>query len=823
MSDSDRPLKRTKTYNFNHDVKTILSFMSLAYSVKRALTDTLTAFSIPQIQIVLNGRVPPQHRHPYLACEIMHSALQVDMILSWFDHPALQSSQFDPMKRVLMKHSEVLIERWPGGIRSVEDMVSLIFRKVADSERDNIFSSLFRQQPFHSLLSYKDAMAVWRAMGRRHSKEDFFEIALLLTLTQKWTGWGDGITAISLDNRIYKSNTKELLYKVGGTLVRMKIYTHYPKARSEFEAWFQRTDLNSLCLPLIRHDNLLYIREWYEMEKTLIQNVLYYVKASVPTKNGKQEDQITEVRSTKEQCVICQDLCVGRCRTLPCNHTFHYACIEKWLQRNETCPLCRAEAWVAENLRERSLSDWFSTQRPDIAARLGASQLKAATAAVTTNMLVVTGAGGTGKTEVASVIGEFEADVRERSPVPSTHLNRSVFLAPTGKAAVNLAKRLDSRKFQVMSIHAWLYAIRIRPPASKVIPYLMVDEISMVDLWTSYYLFSAAREVGVQRIVLFGDPHQLPPVRNTGTILNVFVKNASPLSSHVVNLVENFRSEHGLVEMLSQIRDRMSGRTSNLQRQMFETSHSSLTITRNNDHTEFIKTIHSVLDQCDIQSTRIISSRRSNTALLDSDYATKHQITHHLEGIQQRFNPERMHNLQYKAKWCIEDHVMCTTNVTLDAMIDDVVSKEFVLANGSEGTVKSVKYNSYGRLEHLSVKFGQRIYKYPSSESSLTSETGNLKNNAKIDAALRGLDLADVSTVHKFQGSEQDIIIAVMTGGGNFLTYELLYTAASRAKKYLHLIMDQQTLNHYCGHNVSKVKTNHHFENAFIKASRNEG
>ena len=228
-------------------------------------------------------------RYPYLAREIMNLVIDVDKVLSWFNHPALKSETFDSIKRDLMKHAENLTERWPGGIHHVENMVSLMFLKVSASERDNSFSSLFRQKPFHTILSYKDAMAVWTAMGRHNSRNDLFEIGILLTVTQKLTGWANGITAISLDTRKY--NCSEFLYNVGGTLVKRKrAYTNYSKVRTEFNTWFEETDLDSLCIPLIRRDNLLYIREWYEMEEILIQNVLYYVKASVPIKTHEASD-----------------------------------------------------------------------------------------------------------------------------------------------------------------------------------------------------------------------------------------------------------------------------------------------------------------------------------------------------------------------------------------------------------------------------------------------------------------------------------------------------------------------------------------------------
>jgi hypothetical protein len=46
------------------------------------------------------------------------------------------------------------------------------------------------------------------------------------------------------------------------------------------------------------------------------------------------------------QCQICQEM-VSRhatATTTPCSHTFHHACIQQWLQRrraNPTCPVCR--------------------------------------------------------------------------------------------------------------------------------------------------------------------------------------------------------------------------------------------------------------------------------------------------------------------------------------------------------------------------------------------------------------------------------------------------------------------------------------------------
>ncbi len=41
------------------------------------------------------------------------------------------------------------------------------------------------------------------------------------------------------------------------------------------------------------------------------------------------------------QCVICLENINGNKKTLQCGHTFHTKCIQKWLKKNKTCPICR--------------------------------------------------------------------------------------------------------------------------------------------------------------------------------------------------------------------------------------------------------------------------------------------------------------------------------------------------------------------------------------------------------------------------------------------------------------------------------------------------
>lgn len=46
------------------------------------------------------------------------------------------------------------------------------------------------------------------------------------------------------------------------------------------------------------------------------------------------------------QCPIClediYDISYSKFISLPCTHTFHTKCIDKWKNKNNTCPMCRA-------------------------------------------------------------------------------------------------------------------------------------------------------------------------------------------------------------------------------------------------------------------------------------------------------------------------------------------------------------------------------------------------------------------------------------------------------------------------------------------------
>ncbi|XP_040940674.1 E3 ubiquitin-protein ligase MPSR1 [Gossypium hirsutum] len=68
----------------------------------------------------------------------------------------------------------------------------------------------------------------------------------------------------------------------------------------------------------------------------------------IPAKESLFKEMLKTVRieaGDEEDCMIClEELEVGfDASRMPCSHTFHGDCIEKWLRQSHYCPICRFE------------------------------------------------------------------------------------------------------------------------------------------------------------------------------------------------------------------------------------------------------------------------------------------------------------------------------------------------------------------------------------------------------------------------------------------------------------------------------------------------
>lgn len=63
------------------------------------------------------------------------------------------------------------------------------------------------------------------------------------------------------------------------------------------------------------------------------------------SKKAVEDLEQKKITSSGEQCPVClKEHAVGETvKVLPCRHSFHSTCILPWLERTNSCPLCRHE------------------------------------------------------------------------------------------------------------------------------------------------------------------------------------------------------------------------------------------------------------------------------------------------------------------------------------------------------------------------------------------------------------------------------------------------------------------------------------------------
>ena len=382
------------------------------------------------------------------------------------------------------------------------------------------------------------------------------------------------------------------------------------------------------------------------------------------------------------------------------------------------------------------------------------------------NFIAVGGAGGTGKSELCS---------RIQRAAPSVKM---LFLTPSGKAAENLKKR----NLKAQTYHRQLvlsYHTETVLPSGGI---LVLDEASMINLWDLYFILKFAQDSGIQQVILLGDPYQLPPVQNCGTLFHTLFKIKA---SCTVMLTTNHRSSDyaDLFELGSSLRQVMD-RKKPLTPEIFQNlPNVSFTLWTEEDQMETL--LHQCLNSIEKmdsnqfhQHTRIITMRRTGMILYQKKQINT--LTKATIQLLTRFNPNRSssNTMFYPGDLC-----MSTKNI--------VLKNELAVANGTEGLILSTHYRQFPssyRLEALQVQLNHQTFDYNRQQKGEKSD--------KIQRMMETLEHGAFTTTHKFQGSEQDHIIAIGSLKGlRGYSLELFYTQCSRPRKSLFILLHQKVFD----------------------------
>jgi exodeoxyribonuclease V alpha subunit len=190
----------------------------------------------------------------------------------------------------------------------------------------------------------------------------------------------------------------------------------------------------------------------------------------------------------------------------------------------------------------RAVARHLEARPPAVALRnrgtLSPAQAAAAQAALGRGLFVLTGGPGTGKTTTVQAIA--------RSAIG--HGLRLELAAPTGRAAKRMQ---EASGLRAQTLHRLL---GLRGPQSDVheisADLVIVDEASMIDLWLFDRLLDALPLTA--RLVLVGDPDQLPPVGAGQPFADLLGRREVPRAE----LTEIFRqaAQSGIVQAAHRIR-----------------------------------------------------------------------------------------------------------------------------------------------------------------------------------------------------------------------------------------------------------------------------
>jgi exodeoxyribonuclease V alpha subunit len=204
---------------------------------------------------------------------------------------------------------------------------------------------------------------------------------------------------------------------------------------------------------------------------------------------------------------------------------------------------------TAGHARDTTAPSPGSSGGPTTTATLDARQFQAVEAVQTHRLVLLQGGPGTGKT---STVARMLAAVLERDPATRVQL-----AAPTGKAAARLRAATGGRHpcgtlHRLLESRGDSFARNRHHPLP--LDLLVVDEVSMVDLALMAALLEALPASA--RLVLVGDPAQLPPIAPGAVLLDLQQPDLQAcLGDAAMTLTTTYRNNGAIAAVATALRD----------------------------------------------------------------------------------------------------------------------------------------------------------------------------------------------------------------------------------------------------------------------------
>lgn len=402
------------------------------------------------------------------------------------------------------------------------------------------------------------------------------------------------------------------------------------------------------------------------------------------------------------------------------------------------------------------------------------AQREAVEQAISSGILLLTGGPGTGKTTVirgiCRVFAFLHGIALEQKKYDPLHNPFPILLvAPTGRAAKRMAETTGLPAMTIHRLLGWrgegFEHDQEHPIQGKL---LIIDEMSMVDIWLANQLFRAVPDD--MQIIMVGDPDQLPSVGPGNVLLDIINSGLLPR----VQLTEIYRQ----MEQSSIIRLAHAVRQGQVPADLLDkTADRSFFTSSPQEIAEVVKQI------C------LISVKKGYTAkdiqVLAPIYKGIAGVNQLNQELQQLFNP--------KCDGKREVQFGETVFRTGDKVLQLVNNAEDQVFNGDMGEVVAIFYPNENQEneEMLVVSFDGREVTYRRSQ-------------------YHQLTLAYCCSVHKSQGSEFPIVIMPFVRNYyRMLRRKLVYTGITRSKSFLILCGDPDSFRSAVENDEEGVRYSH--------------
>jgi hypothetical protein len=465
---------------------------------------------------------------------------------------------------------------------------------------------------------------------------------------------------------------------------------------------------------------------------------------------------------------------------------------------------------------EKPLLDEFgktgSNLPPEVEERARKEKAEALAKLYTGRFSVLSGRAGTGKTSVLKVFLNGLEELEGKRPI--------LLLAPTGKARVRLMDRTKRKDgsvrdaytiHQFLMHHKWLnprnFTLRLQGGEQHGTPTVIIDEASMIPIDLLGVLFRALDLNKVSRLILVGDPNQLPPIGPGRPFVDIiaWLETDDERKKCLARLMERARQENHDSQALQlgdgYIRDDTSpGDDDMLSRVARGDVGGDLEVRYWRDSSQM--------------EAQLAAAMQKHLNLTDDNKA--YRPFNASIGLPEGKDPEPLLAERWQILSPVRNHEFGTTEINRKIQAKYrggmlTYSKgRGVKPFGEQEIVWTDKVMQFINCRKNSYPKGEGLDYVANGEIGLVVQTS--KGNGKQDSIkvqfstqptssyyyprsdVDGqLELAYALTVHKSQGSDFDIVFFILPKNATTLSRELLYTGLTRFRKKMVLLLERDT------------------------------